>query len=77
MGDVTRLPVGDATPADVIAGLSKRSDIADVYAIVRDTAGKFQIYASGDLDRMSDAALIFLRRATGVATELKTTEGET
>ena len=62
-GKVTALRVKDVTPEMVLRNLIEERP-KHVYVVSFDENGLGSVWASGDLSRMSDAALILTMRAT-------------
>jgi hypothetical protein len=52
-------------PIQIVEGLTARlHEIEHIYVVAVTAEGKFVVYGSGDLSRMSDAALLLTRLAT-------------
>lgn len=62
-GKVTALRVKDVTPEMVLRNLIEERP-KYVYVVSFDESGEGSVWASGDLSRMGDAALILTMRAT-------------
>ena len=66
MSEITALRTKDITPEMVLSNIMGEN-LKHIYAVTIDEHGELTVWASGDLSRMSDAALVMLSRATSVA----------
>lgn len=70
MSKVVAINEDNISPAVVINSLIEKVDkIADIYAVTVNKEGKFEIWSSGDLSRLSDAAVLLQHLAYNVASE--------
>lgn len=66
MAEITALRAKDITPEMVLTNAMAEKP-KHVYLVTFDEDGVASVWASGDLSRMSDAALILMNRATANA----------
>lgn len=51
---------------NVIDTVSERTDIKEIYVVLKNKDGEMSMYGSGDLSGLSDAALYLFRNATNI-----------
>ena len=51
---------------NVIDAVSERTDIKEIYVVIKTDRNELAMYGSGDLSGLSDAALYLFRNATNV-----------
>lgn len=61
--NVIPLNANCVTPQNVLEAVGARTDIAEIYCVIRTNENKLAMFGSGDLSGMSDAAIYFLKNA--------------
>ena len=54
------------TPDDVLADVMEHNDLAHIYVVAVTDDGIFLSWASGDMSRMAEAALLLTKRSTAL-----------
>jgi hypothetical protein len=64
LNNVLKHPTAGISVKDVLSKIELRDDVKDIYLVCVSQTGELSVYASGDLEHLSSAALLLNNVAT-------------